>query len=1070
MASHSFTAYHHWAVNSILYSDMQTYQQRLHQKFTEAYESLNAQQKEAVDTIEGPVMVIAGPGTGKTQILAARIGKILLDTDALPENILCLTYTDAGAIAMRRRLQQFIGADAYKVNIYTFHAFCNDVIQDNLSLFEKTSLDAISELESIQLFKTLIDNFPKNHPLKRYRGDVYFEVNNLKSLFSNMKKEGWTKELINSRIDEYIASLPTRDEFVYKRKYKQFNAGDLKQDKIDEEKEKMEKLRAAVAEFDNYQQMMRKQNRYDFDDMINWVIKAFEENKNLLANYQEKFQYILVDEFQDTSGTQNKIVELLINYWDEPNVFVVGDDDQSIYRFQGANVENMENFMGAYKTLKAIVLENNYRSTQPILDVSKTLIQKNSERLIHKRPDLQLTKDLVASNIKINTLTHQPVITEYNSVKEEMAAITNKVHALIQEGIQPGKIAVIYKENKYGLELATYFRLKGVPVYTKRSINILEEPFIKKIIQLLRYLVAEHDIPYGGDEMLFEILHYDFYKIPPIEIAKLTVEVNQKKYGGEPVSLRKLLSDKSKEAPKTLFDKTFDAGLKNVSAIVEQLIADVPNVTLQQLMDNIIRNAGVLQYIMSSTQKISLMQLLTALYDFVKEETSRNPMLSLQGLIQIIDLMEKEGLALPMTQVAGSEKGINLLTAHGSKGLEFEYVFFAGCNASSWEKKRKPGGGYKLPDTMFSSQAVSGDEEELRRLFYVALTRAEKYLYISFAKFKNDGKELEPSMFIAEILEQHSLPVQRVTIGEEEMMAFQLLHFVAQAPEIEKPEEDFITALLEKFVMNVTALNNYLKCPLGFYYQNLIRIPSGKNEATEFGSAVHHALEKLFRKMQDGKKDAFPSKDEMIADFNWYMHRHRENFTKEAFERRMEYGDEVLRNYYDKYINTWNKIVAVERNIRGVVVNGVPLKGKLDKLEFNGKEINVVDYKTGDIDKAMPKLKGPNDKEPNGGDYWRQAVFYKLLIDNYEQKDWKVISTEFDFVEPDKKKEYRKEKIVITPADTETVKQQVTEVWAKIQARDFYTGCGKEDCHWCGFVKDNQLAVALHDIAQEETD
>jgi DNA helicase-2/ATP-dependent DNA helicase PcrA len=176
----------------------------------------------------------------------------------------------------------------------------------------------------------------------------------------------------------------------------------------------------------------------------------------------------------------------------------------------------------------------------------------------------------------------------------------------------------------------------------------------------------------------------------------------------------------------------------------------------------------------------------------------------------------------------------------------------------------------------------------------------------------------------------------------------------------------------------------------------------------------------------------------------------------------------VLRNYYDKYINTWNKVVAVERNIRGVVVNGVPLKGKLDKLEFNGKEINVVDYKSGDIDKAIPKMKPPNDNDPNGGAYWRQAVFYKILVDNYEQKDWKVISTEFDFVEPDKKKEYRKEKIVINPADIETVKQQIKDVWEKIQAREFYTGCGKEDCHWCNFVKDNKLAVALHDVEEEE--
>ena len=169
---------------------MRSYKDILQTKFEEEYQKLNEAQRRAVDTIDGPVMVIAGPGTGKTQILAARIGKILLDTDALPENILCLTYTDAGTIAMRKRLLQFIGADAYKVHIYTFHAFCNDVIQDNLPLFEKTSLDPISELESIQLFKNLIDSFPKNHPLKRYRGDVYFEINNLRHLFSAMKREG----------------------------------------------------------------------------------------------------------------------------------------------------------------------------------------------------------------------------------------------------------------------------------------------------------------------------------------------------------------------------------------------------------------------------------------------------------------------------------------------------------------------------------------------------------------------------------------------------------------------------------------------------------------------------------------------------------------------------------------------------------------------------------------------------------------------------------------------------------------------------------------------------------------
>ncbi|MCW3119389.1 MAG: ATP-dependent helicase, partial [Chitinophagaceae bacterium] len=957
----------------------------------------------------------------------------------------------------------------------------------------------------------------KNHPLKRYRGDVYFEVNNLQSLFSTMKREGWTPEFISLKIDEFIADLPTRDEFIYKRKYKEFNAGDLKRDKIDEATEKMEKLRAAVNEFDRFQKMMRKKNRYDFDDMINWVIKAFEENKNLLASYQERFQYMLVDEYQDTSGTQNRLVELLISYWEIPNVFVVGDDDQSIYRFQGANVENMLDFAGNYKDdLLTVVLTNNYRSTQPILDISKTLINRNEERLVNKLEGL--SKDLLSSNQLISHLIHNPSIKEYETQRQEMIGITREVQNLLQQNVSPGKISIIYKENKYGEELAQYFKLLNIPVYSKRHLNILELPLAQKIILFLKYLAAEHDIPYGGDEMLFEILHFNWFKIPSIEIAKISIEVANRRYADNKTSIRQLLTEKAKAPAKDLFSVGLHEGLKKASAVIEKLIAEVPNVTLQSLFENIIREAGVLNDIMQSNDKHWQLKVLTGLFDFIKYETHRNPYMKLEEMVRLIELMEKEDIKLPLVQVSGSDKGVNLLTAHGSKGLEFEYVFLAGCNASSWEKKRKPGGGYKLPDTIFSessSTAVGmGETEELRRLFYVALTRAEQYLSVSYSKFKNDGKELEPSMFIAEIQDQHQLPVEKVFLDAEVLSAFAALDFEkTEAPEIEKIEAEFISHLIDKFVMNVTALNNYLKCPLEFYFKNLVRIPSPKNEATEFGSSVHYALEKLFLKMsarpgqsdgsarpghsdgsarpgysdgsarpgqsdgsarpgqsdgQETKKDQFPSKQEFIGDFEWYMHRHRESFTKEQFDRRLEYGQEVLSNYYDKYIHTFNKIVAIERNIRNVVVKDVPLKGKLDKLEFDGKAVNVVDYKTGDPDKAIPKLKAPSEKDPNGGDYWRQAVFYKILVDHYDAKDWKVISVEFDFIEPDKKKNYRKEKLVINPADITTVTQQITATWAKIQAHDFYTGCGKEDCHWCNFVKTNNLAIALHTIEEED--
>lgn len=1041
----------------------QQLKEQLQQQFNSIYQQLNAQQKIAVDTIEGPVMVIAGPGTGKTQILSARIGKILIETDALPENILCLTYTDAGALAMRRRLQKMIGSDAYRVNIHTFHSFCNDVIQDNLGLFQKNNLDPISDLESAQLFKKIIDAFPKNHPLKRYKGDVYYDIKNLKKLFSTMKREGWTVDYLLEKIEDYIIDLPNRDEYIAKRKVGSYNKGDVRTDKIKTETEATEKIKAAVIAFNHYEELMKHTNRYDFDDMIVWVNAAFENNPSLLLQYQEQYQYILVDEYQDTSGSQNKLVELLIGFWDIPNVFVVGDDDQSIFRFQGANIENMEHFANQHNHhLKKIVLINNYRSTQNILDSSKTIIEKNNERLVNKISGL--SKNLIASNTNINTLQIPLAIHQYETQQQEMMGVVMAAETLINSGIKPGSIGVIYKENKYGEELTRFFNLKNIPVYSKRSQNIFDIPLVQKIILILQYLAAEHDVPYGGDEMLFEMLHFDWWNIPAIEVAKLSVEVASKQFGANKTSIRKLLYEKSTTPTTQLFETPFNEAASKVSTIIESLITAVPNVTLQTLIEKVIRETGLLQYILNGSEKHWHLQIITAFFNFIKEETRRKPQMHLQELVTIIDLMQDEDIKLPLVQINGNEQGVNLLTAHGSKGLEFKYVFFVGCNSGNWEKKRKPNYGFTLPDTVFQvskSNTIIADAEELRRLFYVALTRAETNLQISYSQFQDNGKEIEPSKFVVEIQESHQLIPQIITFDQTTLSSFQEVLFTnPPTPQIAQLEADFIDSLLDKFIMNVTALSNYLKCPLQFYYNNLIRVPSGKNESTEFGSAIHYALEQLFDKMQNDSNQSFPALAEFLTDFSLYMKRNRESFTKQQFIRRMEYGNEVLTNYYNKYIHQFNKIVSIEKNIKNIIIDGVPLRGKLDKLEFDGALVNVVDYKSGNVDYANDKLASPNSKQPNGGDYWRQAVFYKILVDNYPAKNWTVISTEFDFIEPDKKKEYHRSKIVITPSDIATVKHQITEAWQKIKNKEFYTGCGEADCKWCNFVHTNHLNIA----------
>jgi len=294
--------------------------QRYTKKFTKHLASLNAAQIAAVESIEGPMMVIAGPGTGKTHILTARIGRILRDTDAQPGNILCLTFTDAGVYAMRERLLELIGPEAHRVHIYTFHSFCNNVIQENMEYFGRHELEPLSELERVELLRNLIDHLPSDHLLRQRSNDVYYYERHLFDLFKQMKSENWSSDFILQEIDTYIASLTDHPDFKYQRKTKEFNKGDLKQWKYDDEVGKMAYLKVAAQLYPKYVHMMKQARRYDFDDMILWVLDAFKKNEVLLRTYQERYLYFLVDEYQDTNGAQNQVLQTMIEYWDKPNV------------------------------------------------------------------------------------------------------------------------------------------------------------------------------------------------------------------------------------------------------------------------------------------------------------------------------------------------------------------------------------------------------------------------------------------------------------------------------------------------------------------------------------------------------------------------------------------------------------------------------------------------------------------------------------------------------------------------------------------------------------------------------
>lgn len=1038
--------------------------------FTEEYNRLNPAQKQAVELTEGPVLVVAGPGTGKTQILAARIGNILHKGLAFAENILCLTYTEAGVTAMRKRLIKFIGAEAYKVSIHTFHSFCNKVIQDNPDYFGFGEMEPISDIEEIELLEKLIDGFDKKHPLKRWRGQIYYEVGRLKALFSIMKKENLDAQKIADAVEWYLENeYPNQKGVIAGRKTTGkdgvvYQKGDLREDKVAEERLSFTNTIAAAKEFDAYQTLKKTANRYDYDDMIVDVMHALQKNEWLLARYQEQYQYFLVDEYQDTNGSQNEILKLLYAFWEKPNVFVVGDDDQSIYRFQGANLGNIMDF---YKDTIAhlsqeeqeeriIVLKQNYRSTQEILDLSAESIQHNEERLVNQIKTITLDKTLTASGVVAKDNTVLPKLVAYPNPSHEVADVANQIIALKEQGVSLSEIGVLYIQHKQAVELQQCLNQKDIPVSTKKSVDILSERFTNMLLNIMTYIVEESRIPHSREDLLFNMMHYPFFDIKPIQIARLSFELRESRYSKPKTTWREALMNLEK-----IFDEESVERIHAIADLTNKWQSDLQELPVQLLFQSILDDLKALEYIKQHKEKVWLLQELKTLFDFVKEENQKHPNMSLSDFLETVQQLRNYSIAIPFVKSSYAEEAVQLTSIHGSKGLEYAYVFLIGCVSNLWEKKRAYNSTYKLPAGILQNADTESKFEDLRRLFFVALTRAKQHLHISYYEQDVKEKDLTPSLFTTEIKDVEKLIREEKQLSDEEIFEFNILQLMQEKISPELIEENMLKKRLEKYTMSVTHLNNYLECPLKFYYHNFIQIPQAKNASLAFGSAVHDAIEVLFKEMKENG-DVFPSVEEFIDFGKKQMYKQQDSFTKKEYQQKIAYLEEFFPQYYNNYLAEWNKEVNFEKKLVAVYKD-INLTGKLDKIEFDGKKIVIVDYKTGKFSSDKKKLfKAPSESYKNpdnptyeeqyGGNYWRQAVFYKILISHsttLSQRDWQLERTEFDFVEPNPDNgDFHKERVAIEARDVETVQKQIVDTMQRIKALNF-DGCGKVDCEWC---------------------
>lgn len=1051
-------------------SNMADDSQHYNAQFRAVLDGLNPQQRQAVEHIEGPVLVVAGPGTGKTHLLGARIGQILLDTDVYAHNVLCLTYTDAAVSAMRRRLLEFIGPEAHKVHIFTFHSFCNKVIQENLDWFQRREIEPITELEKVELIRTMIEDLKPGHPLKPGRS-VYQYEGKLRHLFDLMKTENWQVQTVKRAIQSYLQDLPLRDEYRYKRNTKTAKAGDLKEGEIEKETEKMALLSAAVELLPVYTRLMHERQRYDYHDMIQWVLQAFERNSYIRRRYQEQYLYVLIDEFQDTNGAQNEIVRHLADFWTSPNVFAVGDDDQAIYEFQGARLQNILDFYRQFPDVELVVLEENYRSSQRILDGAGALIDRNRLRLVRQLNTLQ--KRLKASNSEVADSPLVPRIVAYPNPLHEAADIAHQIDTLRHQKTPLHEIAVIYARHKQSELLIQLLESRGIAYHTRRQLDVLAEPIVRNLIDLLRYIRLEYRAPFSGEGRRFELLYMDFWGIPALDAARLSAywaRHNQSlSANGGALPWRELLGDAQHLAAAQV---TAVPAVLAMHECLEALMADYRNVRLPVLVERAINSSGLLRHIDAQPHKVALLQTLDTFLRFVSIETQKQPTLDIEGLEGIINQMKQNNLALPLEQTYFSESGVQLVTAHSSKGLEFTHVFVMGCDLKHWEADGSSRFQFALPDTLTRSVSATEDHEEARRrLFYVAITRAKTHLQLSYALANEKGKSQNPSTFVAELQEHTDWPTEKRTLPAEAVYEARRVSLSAKAlPAAELLDTETLNELLEGYELSPTGLSLYRRCKLAFYYQMVLQVPAIPTEASLYGQAVHYALEQAFEVMKRHKERKLPDVATVVGFFEAHLKRHEALYSPQGYANRLEQGRQHLAAFYEARREAWfTGDLFCEMHLSKTHIDGVPVKGRIDKVEFRKSyELRVVDYKTGRVEEAQ--LREPSRSQPDGGDYWRQMVFYKLLLENYQHRGYLVTGGVLEFVDPHKGGLLIHEYLPITKEDTQRVKAQLRAAYEGIMRHEFAEGCGDEHCHWCNFVKRHQNASRYHDALAEQLD
>lgn len=969
---------------------------------------LNEAQKAAVTAGEGPFLIIAGAGTGKTTVITRRIAWLILEQGVKPEEILALTFTEKAAGEMEERVDRLLPYGYVQLWISTFHAFCERILRQH-------ALDIglpgdVKLLDQTALWLLMRRN------LHRFNLDYYRPLGN-------------PTKFLHSLIQHFSRA---RDEAISSAEYLEFaNSLSLDDDIASTEDDfglDATRIQEIADAYHVYEQLLLENNAMDFGGLITNTLRLFRERPAILNHYRHQFKYILVDEFQDTNWVQYELVKLLAA--PSNNLMVVGDDDQSVYKFRGASLANILQFKKDYPESSEVVLTNNYRSSQQILDAAYQFIQLNNPYRLEytlSQEGTNLSKRLDSQIPEMGTVEHIHCATLNDEVEQVIAEIVKKRE---EQSLLWSDFAILTRSNDAALPFIERLQELDLPYHFVAHKGLYTKPVIMDLLAYMRVLVH----PFDGIAM------YRVLNMPPINLSTssylaLGQFAHKKGYT--------LWQGMEHHLEVTDISESEQAIIADLVAKLNGHITSARTKRAAELFLHIVKDVGYLEYLKKEETKETheAFRYLNQLYKKIRTLQQDDPALKLPDVLEIIDYEQQAGDegSLPSDNDYDFD-AIKIMTIHASKGLEFSYVFLVNMVDRRFPTVARSEG-IPIPDQLVKEEVSEGDIhlEEERRLCYVAITRAKRGIYFTSAKNYGGVRAKKPSRFLEEL--GFEVPEVEKKTEKDEM------------PQPAPEGKNVAPIIPIPHVFSFTQLAAFASCPLQYKFAFILRIPTFGKASFSFGKSMHTTLEHVFRmimerqgkqqgglfgseKLEYNDKGNLPSWDEVYELYKkswideWYSSRadHDQYFEK---------GKIGLMRLYDDLVKNGVTPKAIERDFTLKMAIGndqYSLKGRIDRVDEVGKEgVSLVDYKTGSP-KTLKDMRS-EDKE--------QLILYQIACEDLFKESVKELT--YYYLEDGSTASF-----LASDGDKQKVKERVMQRIEAIRASNFEPTPGFQ-CKFCDF-------------------